>query len=187
MSNENNKTEFEALLSGIMNAAYGMALHLARNSDDAEDLLQEASTKAYTAFTSYQEGTNFKAWFFRILINHFLNDRRRQSRPQMVQVEAEDDGLFDSGPQAGSFRRKEDPAHLLLNGLDAGEIREAFMALPEDYRMVALLYFFDEFSYEQIAEMVGRPIGTVRSRLHRARKLLQASLRALAQEKGIVS
>lgn len=187
MSSDNGKSDFEALLGGIMNAAYGMALHLARNTDDAEDLLQEASVRAFTAFSTYQAGTNFKAWFFRILINHFLNDlKRRDSRPQQIQVEAEDDGMYDNATGSSWFRRKQDPAHMLLDGLDAGEIKAAFAALPEDFRVVALLYFFDEFSYQQIAEVVGRPVGTVRSRLHRARKILQTQLRSLAAEKGIV-
>jgi RNA polymerase sigma-70 factor (ECF subfamily) len=188
MSLASGHGEFEALLTPILTPAFGTALHLARNRDDAEDLVQEAALRAFRSFHTFQKGTNFKAWFFRILTNQFLyRYRQKQRQPQMTDLEdASDLYMYSQTGQAGLHQRSSDPAALVLERLSAEEIAQAVQALPDEYRLVATLYFMEEFSYEQIAEIVERPIGTVRSRLHRARKLLQKALWKTVTDAGIL-
>jgi len=174
MSSINFKSEFETQLAPILGAAYGMARNLTRSADDAEDLVQDAAIKAFHAFAGFEKGSNFKAWFLRIVVNTFLNDARRQkARPQTVSAEEESSKLiYERAPS-----RDGNPPTALLQTLKAEEIRAAFARLPADFRVVALLYFYEERSYESIAQILDCPIGTVRSRLHRARKMLQNALR----------
>ena len=178
-------TEFESLLSVVLDAAYGMARNLASTTADAEDLLQEATLRAYAGFPTYARGTNFKAWFFRILINLSLNEKRREhSRPQSVEFGpgCVDDILENVTHSAGNWV-KTDPHGLLIDRLNNDQINAAFMGLRPEFRAVALLYFFDERTYDEISEILGCPVGTVRSRLHRARRLLQMALADLASGK----
>ena len=182
------RAEFEQLLAPIFDRAYGMALSLTRNEADAEDLLQEASLKAYRGFGSFETGTNFKAWFLRILMNTYLSDRRRaKRRPVGVDLDDLPDGyLYGEMAKAGLDRRSDDPARLLLERISVAAVRGAIEALPEEFRVVAALYFLEDFTYAEIAEVLDIPVGTVRSRLHRGRKVLQKSLWSIAVEEGIV-
>jgi RNA polymerase sigma-70 factor (ECF subfamily) len=189
---ESAATRFESYLTPILTAAYGTALHLTRHGDDAQDLVQEAALQAFRAFDSFQEGTNFKAWFFRILTNLFINTyRRRQRAPEVDTLSDLEDApalyLFRRTREAGMHTWSSDPAALVLEKLDAEQICRAIAALPEDYRVVSALYFMEEFSYQEIAEMVGCPVGTVRSRLHRGRRMLQKALWSIAEQQGIVA
>lgn len=189
MSNEKSQ-QFEELLTPILGLALGMATRLSGNRDDAEDLVQETAIQAFSMFDSFTLGTNFKAWFLKILFNRFLNRQRSANRaPQTVELdETTELYLYDQTRRAGwhsSQGKSNDPMALLMNKLDSADISAALLALPDEFRAVAVLYFMEDFSYEAIANLLDVPIGTVRSRLHRGRKLLQKSLWELAQERGI--
>lgn len=183
--------EFEALLQPVLKTAYGTAFYLARSREDAEDLLQESAVLAFRAFDSFERGSNFKAWFGRVLHNRFLERvRSANRRPQTVSAENDEQldalYLFERTREAGMHGRGHaDPAGALLNSLDNAQIRGALSALPDEFRVVAALYFVEELSYEQIAQVVECPLNTVRSRLHRSRRLLQRALWELAQERGM--
>ncbi len=181
------ETEFTALLAAVLDQAYRTAMHFSRNRLDAEDLVQEASLRAFRAFHTFQPGTNFKAWFLRILTNQFLQGYRKQRRePQLVDVDAVQPlYLYSKTREAGLHSMSPDPAHLLMSKLDVEQVSAALAALPEEYRTVSVLYFMEDLSYKEIADMVGCPVGTVRSRLHRGRKVLQRALWQVAEEAGI--
>jgi RNA polymerase sigma-70 factor, ECF subfamily len=189
---ESAATRFESYLTPILTAAYGTALHMTRNGDDAQDLVQEAALQAFRAFNSFQEGTNFKAWFFRILTNLFINAyRRRQREPGIDTLPDLEDApalyLFKRTQEMGMHAWNSDPAALVLERFEAEQVCSAIAALPEDYRIVSALYFMEEFSYQEITEIVGCPVGTVRSRLHRGTRMLQKALWHVAEQQGIVA
>lgn len=180
---------FEELLTPHLKSAYGTALHLIRNAADAEDVVQEAALNAFKGFGGFERGTNFRAWFFRILVN-CVYSRHRSSKRQGTTVELEDTPelhLYVQTAQSGLHAQVEDPASELMNRLDRDAVIEALDALPEEHRVVATLYFMQDLPYQEIAEMVGCPVGTVRSRLHRARRLLQKQLWHIAEERGITT
>jgi RNA polymerase sigma-70 factor (ECF subfamily) len=181
--------EFTALLTPLLQPAYTAAFHLTRNGPDAEDLVQEAAYLAFRAFHTFEKGTRFKAWFFRILVNSFYTTcRKKKSRPETVDVDdAPSLYLYTQAAAAGLVGPEEDPASAILGRIEAEQVQKAIARLPDEYRVVAALYFVEDFSYEEIAHMVGCPIGTVRSRLHRGRRLLQKALWSAAEEIGIVS
>jgi RNA polymerase sigma-70 factor, ECF subfamily len=192
VNTESAAARFESHLTPILTAAYGVALHMTRHGGDAEDLVQEAALHAFRAFDSFQEGTNFKAWFFRILTNLFINAyRRRQREPGIDTLSDLEDApalyLFKRTQEMGMQTWTSDPAALVLEKFEAEQVCRAIAALPEDYRVVSALYFMEEFSYQEIAEMVGCPVGTVRSRLHRGRRMLQKALWHIAEQQGIVA
>jgi RNA polymerase sigma-70 factor, ECF subfamily len=179
---------FERHLGPILDAAYGTAVHLTRNVHDAEDLVQEAAFLAFRAFHQFEEGTRFKAWYFRILTNLFYQ-RVRQQKRQPVTVELDDAPalyLFDRSHQAGLAAHAPDPADFIMSKLTTEQVSRALADLPEEYRVVAALYFMEDFGYQEIADILGCPLGTVRSRLHRGRRALQKSLWSIAVECGIV-
>lgn len=181
--------EFEALLEPLLRSAFSLALSLTRQREDAEDLVQGAALRAFAAFGRFERGTNFRAWFFRILTNDFLHQRRDASRrPQTTGLEEVPEwSLYAQMKGSGLGAREGDPASELMRKLDGEAIRQAFARLPEEFGLVALLFFVQDFSYQEIAEIVGCPVGTVRSRLHRARKMLQRELWQAALESGAVS
>ena len=180
--------EFEELLSPILSMAYGTAVRLTRDRTEAEDLVQDAALLAYRAFASFQRGTNFKAWFFRILTNAFYS-RHRKEKHEKANLSTEDVPalyLYSKTAEAGLHGRESDPASAIMDKLDTEQVGAALEALPEEYRVVATLYFIEDFSYQQIAEVLECPVGTVRSRLHRGRRMLQKALWDVAVERGIV-
>lgn len=183
---------FSALLEPVLATALKTATFLTRSAEDAEDLTQEAAIQAFGAFDQFEQNTNFKAWFLKIQHNCFLNRLRHDARrPQTVQVE--DDQTLDSlylweqTCGIGLHKGGGDPAGALLDRLDAEQIALALGALPDEFRGVATLYFVGELDYKQIAQVMDCPLNTVRSRLHRGRKLLQKELWDLASERGVVS
>jgi RNA polymerase sigma-70 factor (ECF subfamily) len=180
------QTEFETLLNPVLPAAYRAALHFTRSPADAEDAVQQASLQAWRAFASFEGGTNFRAWFLCIVTNVCRSEFRRQSRTPLAL--AFDDSVGDGLPLADVLTDESEPSPeaRAIQQLDAAEIQAALLSLPEEYRVVATLYFVDDLSYQEIAQAVRRPIGTVRSRLHRGRKMLMQQLWALAEERGIV-
>lgn len=179
---------FESLFTGVAPAAYGVAMRLTRNQADAEDLLQDAALLAHRGFHAFMPGTNFRAWFFKILINSYYSRRRREkSRPVTSDLDDTPDlYIYARSGQAGFPTQGPDPAAQLLEKLGTERIAGAISRLPEEYRIVATLYFMEDLSYEEIAQLVECPVGTVRSRLHRGRKMLQKALWQIAVEDGIV-
>lgn len=179
---------FEALLAPVLASAYGTALRMTRSAADAEDLLQEASLLAFRGFRTFESGSNFKAWFFRILTNCFYTTHRR-ARRRIVTVDIEDTPdlyMYGHSIREGLNYQGEDPTAQFFDRLDSDEVGMAIDALPEEYGIVASLYFTQDFSYQEIAEVLDCPVGTVRSRLHRGRKMLQKALWHLAEERGII-
>jgi RNA polymerase sigma-70 factor, ECF subfamily len=183
-----SRATFESLFSGVAHAAYGVAMRLTRNRADAEDLVQDAALLAHRGFDSFMPGTNFRAWFFKILINAYYSRRRRErSRPVTSDLDDTPDlYLYARSGQAGFPTQGPDPAAQLLEQLGTERIVGAISRLPEEYRIVSTLYFMEDLSYEEIAQVVECPVGTVRSRLHRGRKMLQKALWRIAEEDGIV-
>lgn len=179
---------FESLFSGCVSAAFGIAMRLTRNQADAEDLVQDAAFLAHRGFASFAPGTNFRAWFFKILINAYYSRRRREkSRPVTSDFDDTPDlYIYARSGQAGFPTQGPDPAAQLLDKLGTERIAAAMNRLPEEYRIVSTLYFMDDLSYEEIARVLAVPVGTVRSRLHRGRKMLQKALWQIAEEDGIV-
>ncbi len=165
-----------------MDALYNFAFHLTFNEDDANDLVQETFMKAYRFIDSYQEGTNAKAWLFKILKNAFINDYRKKTR-QPTRVDYEEFSGYqeadDDSPTEYVDLRQE-----VFGGLIGDEVTKALNELPVDFKTVILLCDVEDFSYEEIAAIVDIPIGTVRSRLHRARNILKEKLRNYAENEG---
>jgi RNA polymerase sigma-70 factor (ECF subfamily) len=162
-------------------------MRMTRNRAEAEDLVQETYLKAYRGFGGFQEGTNLKAWMYRILTNTYINmDRSKQRRPDETDLaEVEDLYLYRrlgglEGATAG--RSAEDE---LLDTFTEAEVKQALESLPENFRMAVLLADVEGFSYKEIAEILDIPIGTVMSRLHRGRKALQRELYGFAVARGI--
>jgi RNA polymerase sigma-70 factor, ECF subfamily len=178
--------DFEASLLPILGQAYGYALKLTRNPTDAEDLVQEAILYALRGLHTFQPGSQFKPWFFRILTNaHRMRWRTRARRVFTVSLEDAPDLYLYAATDAAHVPVEADPANSLISRLSVEEIDRAIRQLPVDYQEAAALYFSDQLSYQEIAEILNVPIGTVRSRLHRARKLLQKHLWRVAVDAGI--
>ncbi len=180
---------YDALLAPILGPAYGYALSLTRNRADAEDLVQEAALQGLRGFGTFQPGAPFKPWFFRVLTNvHRMSWRARARRILTVSFgDTPDLFLYNAFGAAGLPTTGDGPADKLIGRLSQDAVRSALRRLPEEYRAVAALYFAEDRSYHEIAEVLGVPIGTVRSRLHRARKLLQKELWRVAEDAGVVS
>lgn len=183
---DSRTSQLNDLLTPVLPIAYRVALSLARDPHDAEDIVQDAALNACRAFESFQIGTNFKAWFLRIVTNAFISRYRRRSRAGIT-VPVEDLERPDELDLAASLDREPEPDALtgFIRRVDTDEILAALAALPVEYRTVAVLYFVDDLSYQDIAATVGCPVGTVRSRLHRSRDHLKKALRTLAEGRGI--
>lgn len=168
-------------------ALYGTALRLTRNKQDAEDLLQETFLKAYAHYRDFQEGTNLKAWLFRILKNSFINSyRHKRSRPLEVDLSRDDDA-FEARASAGAAAGAVTPeTELLDKTLDAG-VSRAIEALPEEFKLVVELVDLQDFSYRDAAEILEIPLGTVMSRLYRGRRLLEEALLAFGTRRHYIA
>jgi RNA polymerase sigma-70 factor (ECF subfamily) len=176
------------LLPPLLESAYRVAMRLTGNAADAEDLVQEAAFLAAKGFKTFQAGTNFKAWFFRVMTNAFYSKYRRQKR-QGEQVDLDETPeayLFKRTVEAGLHTRKTDPVQALMTTITTDLITEALNDLPEEYRVVSSMYFEEDMAYQDIARVLDIPVGTVRSRLHRGRKLLQRRLWDVAVEAGVI-
>ncbi len=169
-----------------MDAMYGVACRLTRNPTEAEDLVQDALVKAMRARHQFLVGTNLKAWLFRILTNTFINKYRRGGLEKALMDGPDADPLADGWVSASTMRQLRDPEQIALLPIVEGEVRRALDALPQEFKLAVILCDVEEFSYEEIADIMGCPIGTVMSRLHRGRKLLQKSLYSHALSMGIV-
>lgn len=179
--------EFEAELGAVVDTVFRTALRLTGNRQDAEDLVQEAALSAFRGRATFAAGSNFKAWFFKILLRCFYGAHRKR-RPEHSLADVEDAHemiLYKHAYEAG-LMSQDDPVEATVGRLAADDIASALDALPEIYRAVCTMYLMDDFSYEEIGEMLGVPLGTVRSRLHRGRAMLQKRLWTLAVDQGIV-
>ncbi|MFW5697916.1 MAG: sigma-70 family RNA polymerase sigma factor [Fimbriimonadaceae bacterium] len=179
---------FEIELQPILEMAYAYAYKMTRDREAASDLVQDAAVQAFRSRHTFQPGTNFRAWFLKVMTNRFLKERSKAKRrgPTLSLDEAEDAYLFMQTAQAGLHLKHENPAETVMDKMDVEAVEEALEQLPEEFRQVALLYFLNEFSYEEIAKILDVPSGTVRSRLHRSRKLLQKALWNIAVSRGLV-
>ena len=166
---------------------YSAALRMTRNTADAEDLVQETFLKAYRGYGGFSEGTNLKAWLYRILTNTFINRYRKlQRRPREVKFdEVEDLYLYRRLAPAETNRVARSAEDQVFEALEGADVRRAIDSLPERFRMPVLMADLQGFSYKEIAAMLDIPIGTVMSRLHRGRKALQKLLWETAREQGI--
>jgi RNA polymerase sigma-70 factor (ECF subfamily) len=177
---------FERDVLPLLPGLYGAALRMTRNPADAEDLLQDTTLRAYRGFASFQEGTNLKAWLYRILTNSYINTyRKRQREPKIVEgpEDQEDWFLFDRlGAKSVERSAEED----VLEQIPDAEVKAALESIQENFRMAVLLADVEGFSYKEIAEIMDVPIGTVMSRLHRGRKALEKALYGVAKERGLV-
>jgi RNA polymerase sigma-70 factor, ECF subfamily len=170
----------------LLPSLYGAALRMTRNPADAEDLLQETTLRAYRGFASFQEGTNLKAWLYRILTNSFINTyRKKQREPKTVDGPEDLDEwfLYDRLGAENVARSAEED---VLQNIPDADVKDALESIPENFRMAVLLADVEGFSYKEIAEITGVPIGTVMSRLHRGRKALEKALYGVAKERGLV-
>ena len=169
-----------------LDALYGVACKLTRNPSEAEDLVQDTLLKAMRAKEQFHAGTNLKAWLFRILTNTFINKYRRGGLERSVLEGPDADPLVDGWVSASTMRQLRDPEAAALMPIVEGEVQRALDELPTEFKIAVILCDVEEFSYEEIAQIMGCPIGTVMSRLHRGRKLLQRSLYNHALALGIV-
>ena len=167
---------------------YAAAMRMTRNPADAEDLVQETFLKAYRAYHTYTEGTNLKAWLYRILTNTYINRYRKLSRrPTEVDLgEVEDLYLYRRVSTEGTREASRSAEEEVLSGFVDSDVKQAIEALPEHFRLPVLLADVEGFSYKEISDIMDVPIGTVMSRLHRGRKALQKALWEFASERGLI-
>ncbi len=188
MTSENNdkriRFEKEAIIH--IDSLHRTALRMTRNEDDASDLVQEAMVKAYRFWDKYEEGSNARAWLYKIMTNIFINNYRSKSRaPQTVAYEDIDDNFLYG--QLSNLPPAPNPEQEFFARVFDDDVKSAIEELPEDFRVVVVLSFLDGFSYQEIADIAGLNIGTVKSRLHRGRKLLQKSLWDYARRNGFIA
>ena len=179
---------FMRAVSDLQGRLRGYIISLVLDRNAADDLLQQPNLVLCEKAAEFEAGTNFKAWFLKILTNCYYSKRRREkSRPVTSDLDDTPDlYLYARSGEAGFPVQGPDPAAQLLDALGTERIVQAIGRLPDEYRVVSTLFFMDDLSYEEIARMLECPVGTVRSRLHRGRKMLQKALWQIAQEDGIV-
>jgi len=176
---------FEQEVMPQLPSLYSAALRLTRNPTDAEDLVQETFLRAYRGFHQFEPGTNLRAWLYRILMNTFINTyRKRQREPQTVSDDEVEDWYLYSKMVDGGVEPSAETT--VIEALPDQDVQDALAELPETFRTAVMLADVDGFSYKEIAEIMGVPIGTVMSRLHRGRKALEKALWNKVRERGLV-
>lgn len=173
---------FEEEFLPQIEALYTFAFHLSYNEEDANDLVQETYLKAYRFIGNYEKGTNAKAWLFKILKNAFINQYRKKSK-QPTQVDYEEVANYHD-EEDSAYSSYMDLREEMFMGMMGDEVTTAINTLPVDFRVVILLCDIEGFTYEEISKIIDIPIGTVRSRLHRARNMLKEKLKEYAESLG---
>jgi RNA polymerase sigma-70 factor (ECF subfamily) len=180
------RERFERDVLPLLPNLYGAAMRMTRNPSDAEDLVQETYLRAYRGFAGFKEGTNLKAWLYRILTNSFINTyRKKQREPQIVDGPEDVDEwyLYD---KLGGRSVEVSAENEVLDRIPDADVKAALESLSENFRIPVLLADVEGFSYKEIAEIMETPIGTVMSRLHRGRKALEKALWETARGRGLV-
>jgi RNA polymerase sigma-70 factor (ECF subfamily) len=180
------RDRFERDVLPLLPSLYGAAMRLTRNPSDADDLVQETYLRAFRGFAGFKEGTNLKAWLYRILTNSFINTyRKKQREPQTVAGpdDIEEWYLYD---RLGGRHVEVSAENEVLDQIPDADVKAALESLQENFRLAVLLADVEGFSYKEIAEIMDVPIGTVMSRLHRGRKALEKALWDTAKERGLV-
>nr|WP_241739947.1 sigma-70 family RNA polymerase sigma factor [Microbacterium invictum] len=180
------RTQFEEQALPFMDQLYAAAMRMTRNPADAADLVQETFVKAFAAWASFTQGTNLKAWLYRILTNTYINTyRKKQREPYQGTIDELEDwqlGGAESITTATSSRSAEAEA---IDRMPASVVKDALQSIPEDFRLAVYLADVEGFAYQEIADIMKTPIGTVMSRLHRGRRMLRDLLSDYARERGI--
>lgn len=184
VSEKELQRRFEKEALPLLDQLYGGALRMTRNPQDAEDLVQETYLKAYKSFHSFKQGTNLKAWLYRIMTNNYINSYRKAKRrpTESSADDLSDFQLYTAGHDSTGLESAEVAA---LKEMPDRSISQAINDLPEDYRMVVYYSDVEGLAYKEIAEIMDTPLGTVMSRLHRGRKMLRKALKDVAREQGI--
>jgi RNA polymerase sigma-70 factor (ECF subfamily) len=184
-SEDIKKERFDKEALVHLDSLYRTALRMTKNENDASDLVQETFFKAYRFWDKFEEGSNCRAWLYKIMTNIFINQyRAKASSPQTVDLEdVDDDFLFG---QLSALGPSDDPEKLFFRKVFDDDVKAAIDEMPDDFRLVIILSFLEGFSYQEIADILNINIGTVKSRLHRGRKLLQKSLWEYAVKNGFV-
>ncbi|MEK7671203.1 MAG: sigma-70 family RNA polymerase sigma factor [Bacteroidota bacterium] len=176
--------EFQSEALPHMDFLYNYALRMTYNAADAEDLVQETFLKAFRFWDSYEKGTNIRAWLFRIMKNAYINRYRKEKKePETVEYQ-EVENFYNN--VRGSAAESSDLQEAVFSNLLEDEVSRAIAELPDDFRTVVILCDIEELTYEEVAAFVDCPVGTIRSRLHRGRKLLRAGLLEYARKRGYV-
>ena len=177
---------FERDAMPLLDQLYSAAMRLTHNPQDAEDLVQDTFAKAYASFHQYQDGTNLKAWMYRILTNTFINSYRKKQREPL---QSDADGVEDwqlVRAEAHTSRGLRSAETEALDHLPDADVKKALQELPSDFRMAVYLADVEGFAYKEIAEIMDTPIGTVMSRLNRGRSMLRSLLQDYARERGLI-